>query len=173
MIFDKKVFSVIENILKITSVTVLEKMTKSTYEPLPTAIKSNSSRKYITTIGLYGTCILENSEERKIRGNVVLSWELETYIQICNAIFHEERKEYSDEIKDMGMEILNTIIGNSKPDLRSEGIFLEMALPNGFIGTQVPSDILEKVILNETSIESRFGNTQLLVTCSYAEREDV
>jgi hypothetical protein len=32
------------------------------------------------------------------------------------------------------MEILNTVVGNSKRDLRGQGILIEMAIPSAIIG---------------------------------------
>lgn len=162
---DDLVFSNVETVINATALKVLNKMTGSEFNPLSGIKRSTNDKNYITTIGLYGTKITETSQEIKIRGNIVLSWNLDVYIKISNAIFKDNFKDYCQDIKDLGMEILNTIVGNSRSDLRSKGIFIEMTIPNGFIGSQIPTDLPDYIMLRETTIESIFGNTQLLVTC--------
>ncbi len=162
---DDLIFSMVENVINSTAVKVLNKMTGSEFHSLSGIKRSSNDKNYITTIGLYGTKITETSHEIKIRGNIVLSWNLDVYIKISNAIFKDEYKEYCEDIKDMGMEILNTIVGNSRSELRAKGIFIEMAIPNGFIGNQISTELPDYIMLRETTFESSLGNTQLLVTC--------
>lgn len=171
MRFNDTTFSDIETVIKNTVIKVLQKMTGSNFNCLSGLIPLTPEKKYITTIGLYGMSISDIGEEVRIRGSVVLAWDLGVYVEVCNAIFKEKYSEYCEDMKDLGMEILNTVIGNSRSDLKAKGIFIEMSLPNGFLGNQIVTELPEHIMLRETTIDSELGLTNLHVTCGF-QNED-
>ncbi|MBF0314515.1 MAG: chemotaxis protein CheX [Oligoflexia bacterium] len=84
-------------------------------------------------IGLTG--MYEGKEgDGPIRGMMVISWPMSTYVKIANAMLMESFTEYSDAISDTGAEISNMILGNAKRDLKALGYSLDMTIPSTISG---------------------------------------
>lgn len=96
----------------------------------PTFKKDHVSRGDITaSIGLSGTVNIEG-EESGYRGQLNVSFPMETYLKVASAMLMEEHTEFSQEIVDVGGEISNMIMGNAKRDLVKVGYNTSMCIPS-------------------------------------------
>ncbi|MFP6836317.1 MAG: chemotaxis protein CheX, partial [Pseudomonadales bacterium] len=68
------------------------------------------------------------------KGNIAVSFPEATYLKVASAIFEEEYSEYSDDISDLGAEIINMIVGNAKRELEEMGFTSNMAIPSSISG---------------------------------------
>lgn len=113
---------------------VFETMVFSKLEPGKPQVKQDSVSKgdVSATIGINGTYMTDDSEERNFKGMLVISWPYETYFKVAAAMLMEETPytEYSPEIADVGGEICNMIMGNAKRDLTEIGFKTAMAIPS-------------------------------------------
>lgn len=64
----------------------------------------------------------------------VISFPYETYFKMASAMLGETYTSYSPEIHDLGGEIVNMIMGNSKRDLKELGYSSNMAIPSTIEG---------------------------------------
>lgn len=123
----------------------------------PVAIESKDLNEfksnYTTTMGLNGTIQVED-KNIEIRGSVIISWVMSSYLNMAGLIMGEQYTEYCSDIDDIGMEVLNTTIGNAKAKLNDLGIFIKMSLPTGFIG-------MEKI---KESTKNLFSETRVFNT---------
>jgi len=113
------------------SKNVFETMIFTKLEVDKPVIKSDrKSRGNISAIiGLNGILTL-NQEEVPYRSMLMLSFPYETYIKAASAMLMEEYTEYSEEIADVGGEIVNMIMGNTKRKLSESGYSCNMAIPS-------------------------------------------
>lgn len=164
-----KFFLDIESAMLITAESVLKKITGYDFLYIPEKKISTNKIKYITTIGLIGIYIKPDLKEVKIHGSLTFSWEMETYLVIANKFLGTNYQEYDEEIADVGMEILNTVLGNSKPELRKSDIFLELSIPTGYLSTHMFTDLKEDTEMRSSRLNSSIGNTDIVFSCSQRE----
>ena len=69
---------------------------------------------------------------------LVISFPYETYFKIAEAMLGESYTSYSPEIKDLGSEIVNMVMGNAKKELTPLGYTSSMAIPEIFEGKNSP-----------------------------------
>ncbi len=79
-------------------------------------------------MGINGT-VDKDGVKKAFKGNMILSWPMESYIKSANAMMMEEYTEMNEEIADVGMEISNITTGNAKKVLAEMGYLIEMATP--------------------------------------------
>lgn len=80
-------------------------------------------------IGMNGK--LESDEGNKdFKGQMVLSWNEDVYVNMANKMLMEEYTEYNEEIQDAGAEVCNIVMGNAKKILNPMGYKIEMATPS-------------------------------------------
>lgn len=79
-------------------------------------------------MGINGT-VEKDGEKKPFKGNMILSWPMETYLKSASAMLMEEHAEMNEEIADVGMEISNITTGNAKKVLATMGYLIEMATP--------------------------------------------
>lgn len=84
-------------------------------------------------IGMSGT-FEDGEKSNEFKGQFVISFPMETYLKAASAMLMEEYTEYNDEIADVGAEICNIIIGNTKRELSEMGFKIEMAIPSTVMG---------------------------------------
>lgn len=99
------------------------------------SIKSDNKAKgdISAIIGMNGN--LEKQENNKpFKGQMVLSWTEEVYVNMANKMLMEEYTEYNEEIQDAGAEISNIVMGNAKKFLNPMGYKIEMATPSTIRG---------------------------------------
>lgn len=76
-------------------------------------------------LGINGIC-----KDQEVKGMLILSWPIETYIKIANAMLSEEHTSFNNDIADVGAEIVNMIFGNAKRTLTDMGYTLDMSIPS-------------------------------------------
>ena len=130
----KEIFEVIDSSITNTFVKIYKTMTTLEAEPITVPNLNDFKRSYSTTMGLNGVFLNDQNEKVNMKGSVVISWDTNSYVKMASLFLGEEYKEFCDEIDDVGMEIINTTVGNSKAPLSRNGVFVEMSLPTGFIG---------------------------------------
>ena len=72
----------------------------------------------------------KGGEINDFQGQFCISFQEETYIKVASAMLMEEYTEFNEEIADVGSEICNIIVGNTKGGLVELGCKIEMAIPN-------------------------------------------
>jgi CheY-specific phosphatase CheX len=79
----------------------------------------------------------------------------------------QEYSSYTEDIDDIGMEIINTVVGNSKRDLRGKSILIEMAIPTGLVGENKGAiEDLKKAYTRHTHMKSNLGTLTMILTAS-------
>lgn len=114
---------------------IFETMVYTKIEPsTPTIKKDNISKgDYSAILGISGD-VEKDGKQTEYKGTVVISFPEETFLKVASAMLMEEYTEYSDEISDVGGEIVNMIIGNAKKELVVMGFSTNMAIPSMISG---------------------------------------
>ena len=113
------------------SKNVFETMVFTTLETQKPIIKSDSvSRGDISAVlGLSGE--LEKGGTRcQYKAMLVISFPYETYFKVAGAMLGETYTSYVADIRDVGGEIVNMVMGNAKRDLKTMGYSSNMAIPS-------------------------------------------
>lgn len=96
----------------------------------PEIKKDATSRGDVTAVlGMSG----EHEKNGKLtpyKAMVVVSFPYETYFKVASAMLSAEYTTYHPDIRDLGGEIVNMIIGNAKRDLKTLGYSSNMAIPS-------------------------------------------
>jgi chemotaxis protein CheX len=110
---------------------VFETMVFTKLEPgKPQVKRGNISRGDVSAVlGLSGM-LTKNGEERSYRAMLVLSFPYDSYVKLASAMLMEEFTEFNEEIRDVGGEICNMIMGNAKRELAGLGYSSNMAIPS-------------------------------------------
>ena len=111
---------------------VFETMVFTKLEPAKPQVKqSNTSKGDVSAvIGLNGTLSKDGAAQTSYKAMLVLSFPYDTYIKIASAMLMEEYTEFNEEIRDVGGEICNMIMGNAKRELNDLGYACDMAIPS-------------------------------------------
>jgi len=111
---------------------VFETMVFTKLDPSKPEIKKDyRSRGDVSAVlGLTGTI-----NKKEYKAMLVLSWPHETYFKVASAMLMETFTEYTNEIADVGAEIANMIMGNTKRELTTMGYTTNMAIPSMIEGT--------------------------------------
>ena len=100
----------------------------------PSLKQNNISRGEVSSVlGLSGEVTKPNGKT-KYRSMLVLSWPMETYLKVAGAMLMDTYTEYCDDIADVGGEICNMIMGNTKRELAGIGYTTNMAIPSMITG---------------------------------------
>ncbi len=110
---------------------VFETMVFTKLEPgKPQVKKGNLSQGDVSAVlGLSGT-LNKDGVERDYRAMLVISFPYATYLKVASAMLMEEYTEFNEDIRDVGGEICNMIMGNAKRDLAGMGYTSNMAIPS-------------------------------------------
>jgi CheY-specific phosphatase CheX len=152
----QKVFEVIDDSVVTTFKSIYKTMTGLDVKPFDLKNLNDFTRNYSTTMGLNGYFTNDKNEKLKFRASAVITWQIESYLKMASRIMGEEYKEFCADINDVGMEVLNTTVGNSKPLLSKNNVVVEMSLPTGFVGNQFfvesSTNIYSKMHIFDTEI---------------------
>lgn len=86
------------------------------------------------------------------QGALLISFPLQTYLNICSIVLATEVKELTKEYTDLASEIANMIYGQSKKELDENGVKLNMAIPIVDQSKELKSDNPIYVIPMESSL---------------------
>ncbi len=89
---------------------------------------------YSATISISGTVTKEDKTISDYKGILVLSFPKETYLKVASKILMVEYTDFSYDITDVGGEMVNIIMGNTKRELGQIGYTCNMSIPNMVIG---------------------------------------
>lgn len=100
-------------------------------EPQKPSIKTDTFSKGDVTavLGLSGE-LEKNGKSNPYRAMLVISFPYDTYFKVASAMLGEQYTSYHPDIRDLGGEIVNMIMGNAKRDLKSLGYTSNMAIPS-------------------------------------------
>lgn len=112
---------------------------------------------YTACMGLNGV-IDVNGKTYELEGGVLISWREESYLKMSSNIMGEEYTEINEEIDDVGLEILNTTIGNSKRELGNSGVRLKMSLPVNFVGDGHKINTFKNIPKSKYIIKNSLGD---------------
>lgn len=100
-------------------------------EPTKPAIKTDTMSKGDVTavLGLSGE-LEKNGKTQPYKAMLVISFPYETYFRVASAMLGETYTEFHPDIRDLGGEIVNMIMGNAKRDLKTLGYSSNMAIPS-------------------------------------------
>lgn len=110
---------------------IFNTMVFSKIEPQRPSIKSDALSKGDVTavLGLSGE-LEKGGKNTPYKAMLVLSFPYQTYFKIASAMLGETYTTYHPDIRDLGGEIVNMIMGNAKRDLKSLGYTSNMAIPS-------------------------------------------
>lgn len=149
---------------------VFETMVFTKLEPgKPSVKKDNTSKGDVSAIiGLSGEVTKEDGN-KKYRAMLVISFPYDSYIKIASAMLMEEYTEFNEEIRDVGGEICNMIMGNAKRDLAGIGYTTDMAIPSIIEGPGHTIKYPDKTTVVIIPIKSAHGD--MFLELCYAEGE--
>lgn len=110
---------------------VFETMVFAKLETQKPVIKSDTvSRGDISAVlGLSGE-VEKNGTRAQYKAMLVISFPYDTYFKVAGAMLGETYTSYVPDIKDLGGEIVNMVMGNAKRDLKTMGYSSNMAIPS-------------------------------------------
>ena len=110
---------------------VFETMVFTKLEPGKPQVKKDSTScgDVSAVLGLSGV-VSKDGEDKNYRAMLVMSFPYETYLKVAGAMLMEEYTEFNEEIRDVGGEITNMIMGNAKRELGGMGYTSNMAIPS-------------------------------------------
>jgi chemotaxis protein CheX len=110
---------------------VFETMVFANLETLkPEMKKDGVSRGDISAVlGLSGEVEKEGAVI-KYKAMLVISFPYDSYFKVAGAMLSETYTEMNADIKDVGGEIVNMVMGNAKRDLKGMGYSSNMAIPS-------------------------------------------
>ena len=110
---------------------VFETMVFTKLEPGKPVVKNDSTSKgdVSAVLGLNGV-VNKDGNEKNYRAMLVMSFPYATYLKVAGAMLMEEYTEFNEEIRDVGGEITNMIMGNAKRELGTMGYTSNMAIPS-------------------------------------------
>ena len=108
-------------------------------------------------IGMNGTKQTE-TEERSFKGLLAMTFPEDVYIKLASRMLMEEYTEYNNEISDVGSEICNIVMGNSKNGLSQLGFKIGMASPSTIRGTNHQIKYPPKTVVIEITCSTDVGD---------------
>lgn len=149
---------------------VFETMVFTKLEPgKPQVKKGNISKGDVSAVlGLSGT-VTKDGMEKTYRAMLVISFPYETYIKVASAMLMENYTEFNEEIRDVGGEICNMVMGNAKRDLSGIGYTTNMAIPSIIEGQGHTIKYPENTTVVVIPMNSAHG--EMFLELCYAEGE--
>jgi len=110
---------------------VFSTMVFCTIDPQKPSLKTDAISKGDVTavLGLSGE-LDKGGKVYPYKAMLVLSFPYETYFKVAGAMLGETYTSFNDDIRDVGGEIVNMIMGNAKRDLKTLGYTSNMAIPS-------------------------------------------
>lgn len=149
---------------------VFETMVFTKLEPgKPQVKKGNISNGDVSAVlGLSGT-VNKDGLERSYRAMLVISFPYDCYIKVASAMLMENYTEFNEEIRDVGGEICNMVMGNAKRDLSGIGYTTNMAIPSIIEGKGHTIKYPDNTVVVLIPMNSAHG--QMFLELCYAEGE--
>lgn len=121
-------------------------------------IKQNHAYKgdHSAIIGINGFLDGDDSQVT-FQGTLVLSWPETVYLKTAEAMLGETYAEFSTEIEDLGCEVANITLGNSKRSLAEQGYKVEMSTPTSIRGKDHNIKSEKNVITIHVPLSCDFG----------------
>lgn len=106
-------------------------------EPQKPMIKNDALSKGDVTavLGLSGE-LEKNGKVMPYKAMLVISFPYSTYFKVASAMLGETYTDYHPDIRDLGGEMVNMIMGNAKRDLKTLGYSSNMAIPSMIEGKE-------------------------------------
>ncbi len=98
-----------------------------------------------------------NGLKKSFKGNLMISWSMDSYVKTASAMLMEDFTDYNDEIADVGMEICNITMGGAKAVLNTKGYLIEMSIPTSMRGKELQYKPQEGVVTISTILNSTIG----------------
>lgn len=108
---------------------------------------------YTATMGVNGDIIVDG-ESHPLEGGLIISWSKSSYLKMCSAMLGEEFTDISEDLDDVGLEVLNVTVGNSKRELSERNIKLSMSLPVSTIGEGHKIDTFNNIPKSKYTIKT-------------------
>jgi CheY-specific phosphatase CheX len=105
--------------------------------------------------------------KKDFAGLLALAFTEPVYLAVASRMLGEEYKEYGPDVADVGAEIVNIILGKSKPALHALGIQLGMSNPSTIMGRQHEISFPRTGEVVEIIVESDMG--QMFLDLCYQE----
>jgi CheY-specific phosphatase CheX len=155
------------NLIDSTSIEIFKKIYETLTQSKPLLEKLSIKKKFINyycaSMGITGSYLNEKNEQIKIRGSYLIYWKIEDYVKVASRFLSEEYTEYSKDIEDVGMEILNTLVGNLKNPLKVQGVFINMSLPTAFIGNHHITRNKDCIYQKNLAFTSNIGEVDVVI----------
>ena len=116
--------------------------------------------EYSALMGINGVFDSEG-KTKKFKGNLIISWGMDSYLKVASEMLMEEYEAFSEEIEDVGLEICNIVMGNAKKELSNQGYKIEMSTPTLIMGKDVELKTEKNVIAIITPMESAIGSVHV------------
>jgi chemotaxis protein CheX len=101
----------------------------------PVMKKDGLSRGDVSAVlGLNGE-LEKNGAKIQYKAMLVVSFPYDTYFKVSSAMLGETYTAYTADIRDVGGEIVNMVMGNAKRDLKTMGYSTNMAIPSMIEGS--------------------------------------
>jgi chemotaxis protein CheX len=110
---------------------VFETMVFTKLEPQKPVVKNDELSKgdVSAVLGLSGE-VEKNGIKCQYKAMLVISFPYDTYFKTASAMLGETYTSYAPDIRDLGGEIVNMVMGNAKRDLKVMGYNSNMAIPS-------------------------------------------
>lgn len=82
------------------------------------------------------------------RGNIILSFGRDSYLNIVSSIMKEEFVKIEPPVSDWASELVNSVLGKVKSDLRAVGFSCSFGIPAVFSGNELEDFYLKKALNN-------------------------
>jgi chemotaxis protein CheX len=126
---------------------------------------------YTAFIGLNGNLNKENGMNIKFYGSLVISWTKESYLELASGFLGEEYQDLTDDIKDLGMEVINMTVGGAKTLVTNLGYKIDLSLPSSVIGPNIKLQTEKNVINILVPINTSTGK-KIFMQINYSESNE-
>jgi CheY-specific phosphatase CheX len=117
----------------------------------------------------YTACMSFNctaDEKVDLNIGIFLHWELKTYLDVSSGMLGEKYTTYSDEIDDVGLEILNMTVGLKKQYFSDIGLKLGDTLPIKISGNEYATSTYKCALSKDITLVNNNGNkVKIVVYC--------
>jgi len=138
---------------------IFETMLGTTLTEGKPSIKEDKKSKgdVTSSMGMGGT-LNRDGAEIPFQGLLCLSLSKETYIKISNKMLGSEYTDIHDDIKDVGNEINNMMMGNAKSVLNDQGYKIEMSIPSIIFGKDHEINYPKDTVIVLIPMKTEFGD---------------
>ncbi len=135
---------------------IYESMFAATIETKGPEIKKDKEANFEISAYITAEGSLTSDSNTKIFAIINISWPLQSYINISNAMLMEEYTELNEEMQDVGPEVINMVTGNAKKDFKEAGFDITLSTPI-FVNGKEPLPFPDSYIVT-VPMDSSQGN---------------